>query len=133
MGWLSFLKTTPKVVDIAGDIVTGSIAGIDKLFFTNEEKAEAGKEVMELWLETQKILRDESTVRSMTRRFLACMIMGEFLLFLLMAVLCWPLMPQWSKFILEVAKSLATLTLAVGVFYFGSYAISAHVMGKKKK
>ena len=131
MSFFSWFKTVPKALDITEDIVTGGIAGIDKIFFTDEEKSDARRKTFELWLKLQEIIKGECTARSITRRFLACMIMGEFLLFLLMAALCWPLMPEWSKFLLELGKSLGNLVLAVSIFYFGPYALGTYL--KKKK
>ena len=131
MGFLDFFRTTPKVIDTAANVVDAGIRGIDALFFTDEEKSESSRKTYELWLETQKIIRDENTIRSMTRRILACMIMGEFTLLLLMAAVAWPFMPEWGKMLLEIAKSLSNLVIAIAIFYFGPYAFSAYM--KKKK
>ena len=131
MGFLDWLRTAPKVVDTAANVVNSGVKGIDALFFTDEEKSDASRKLYELWLETQKIVRDENTVRSMTRRGLACMIMGLFLLLILMAAVCWPLMSEWSGALIKMAGILSNLVMAVAIFYFGPYAFSAYI--KKKK
>ena len=130
IGWLKGVLSTPK---IATDVVEGAISGIDKLFFTEEEKSDARQKMSEVWLDTVKATAGESSIRSITRRILAVMIVGTFLFFLITSFLCFPYLPTWSAFGLSLAKELSTLTLAVGVFYFGTYAIGTYLMGGKKK
>ena len=45
---------------------------------------------------------------------------------------CFPWLPAMSAFGLSLAKELSTLTLAVGVFYFGTYAIGTYLFKDKK-
>ena len=133
MGFLDWFKTSSKAVDMADKVVDGAIAGIDKLFFTDEEKADMSQKAFELWIELQRAIAGESSIRSITRRILAILIMGSFLLMLLAAAFIWIFNPLWSKFILEVAGNLSNLVLAIGIFYFGYYAVGGVVRSFKAK
>ena len=119
----------PKV---ATDVVEGAIAGVDKLFFTDEEKADTKIKMQQIWLEAIKTTANESSIRSITRRILAVMIMGSFLFLILASFFCFPFLPTMAAFGLSLAKELSTLTLAVGVFYFGTYAIGTYLFKDKK-
>lgn len=132
MGFLDWFKTTPKAVDTAANLIEKGASGIDKLFFTDEEKSDASQKLFRLWTTAMATTQSESTARSMTRRMLAVMIMGEFLLFLLMAVFAWPFLREWSLFMLDCARALGNLVLAIGVFYFGPYCIGNYLKKQKK-
>ena len=140
MGFFDIFTTSKAAVDTAKNIVDGTISGIDKLFYTDEEKADNLAERIALhqkgfalWLEAQKALIGESSLRSITRRVLAVMIIGVFLLLLVGAAGVYLVNPEWSAFILTCARALNTLVVAVGVFYFGYYAVSGVVDHIKKK
>ena len=127
LGWIKGIFSAPK---IAAELVTGGVRALDALVFTEEERANMGQKTFETWLEVQKAIAGESTVRSVTRRILACMIMGTFLGFMIAGGGLFYWFPEWSAFLLSLAKQLSTLTLAVGVFYFGTYGIGQYL--KKK-
>uniref|UniRef100_A0A6H1ZIS7 Holin n=2 Tax=viral metagenome TaxID=1070528 RepID=A0A6H1ZIS7_9ZZZZ len=131
MGLFSFLTTAPKVVDTGMDLAKQAANGIDALFFTDEEKSNASLKAVELWIETQKVLRDESSARSITRRYLAVMIMGVNLFEGLAACGIYKFDLEWSKFILEMMQSQAFMVGAVVVFYFGYYGFK-QIVGAKK-
>ena len=75
MGILSGLKsilgsgeTVERVAEKAAD---GLYNGIDKLVYTDEEKAEAFAEARKAYLEFVRIAYDQNSIRSVTRRWLA--------------------------------------------------------------
>lgn len=123
LGFLKGIFSAPKAVDAGLDLVKSGVSGIDKLFFTEEEKSDARRNWFKLWLEGQKITASENTTRSVTRRILAVSIVGEFLLFILMAGIAWPWMKGWAMFLLELAQSLGNLVLLVAGFYFGVHLL----------
>jgi len=130
MGLLSFLTTAPKVVDTGMDLAKSAAKGIDALFFTAEEKSQASLQAIQLWIKTQEVIRDENTARSITRRALACMILGGQLLLVIAACALFGFNPAWSAFIMSVVESQAFMTGAVTVFYFGYYGFK-QIVGKK--
>ncbi len=132
MGFFSFLKTSEKALDAGTNIINGAVKGIDALFFTAEEKSEASREAIRLWIETQRVIRDEGSARSITRRYLAVMIIGFSLLLGLAACIIYPLNALWAAYILGVLKQFSFATGAVIVFYFGYYGYK-QIVGDKKK
>lgn len=128
---LKWLSGVGKGIDIADKAVDGIFSGIDKLVFTDEEKADYSKEAAKIYLEHQKTTLGENTAKSITRRKLAVMVMAVFLFLLLFAVAVYKYDSEWSKFSLQTAGTLSTGFTAIIVFYFGYYAIG-NLMDKRK-
>ena len=122
-GWITGAQQVDKAMDIAKDATSGIIAGIDAAFFTDEEKSRAALLITEAGIRMVEATQGESTVRSVTRRVLAWMIMGTFLFLVLFAALIWKVDTAWALHVLECVKALGSLALAVGIFYFGYYGI----------
>lgn len=132
MGLFSWIKTSEKAVDTGLDLVTTAVKGIDMLVFTDEEKAQMSVETMNLWLEMQDRIAHESSVRSLTRRFIAISIVFTFLFFLIGAGVVFKIDVGWAKYLLGLAEELGDLTLLVAFFYFGSHSVSSILKGIKK-
>jgi len=99
-------------------IVDGAVNGIDKLFYTDEEKAE-GMEKMRDWY-----LRylEASQPQNLARRFISVLIVGLFVLLILAAVIAWPFMPYYSEFIFMVIEdNVATPFAIIMGFYFAAH------------
>lgn len=111
-------KAAEKVLD-------GTIAGIDKLFYTEEEKSDAKAKYLEMWLKLQEMLGEETSIRGMTRRILAVMVVGVYVLLSLFSVAVWKWDQAYADFVWEVANAgqYGWMTLTVVVFYFGPYVI----------
>ena len=140
MGFFTSLFSTKKVVDAipetAGKVVDGVVSGVDKLFFTDEEKTEASQKAMESIYSFIRTTMDESSIRSITRRVLAVEIVSAFVFLLLAGALVYAFRPDWAAHILACAKALSNLVLAVSVFYFGPYQVGgmiAKIKGGHKK
>lgn len=130
MGFLSWLKTSEKAVDTAADLIKRGADGIDALFFTSEEKSKASLEMINLWIKTQEVLRDENTAKSITRRYLAITIIAATFGMGIGAAAVYPFNPEWSAYILAILKEYGFMTTSVVVFYFGYYAVK-QIIGKK--
>lgn len=142
---LTGAKAIDTVADNATTIVKSTCAGLDKIWYTDEEKAdtalkfagidvEVKKQASMLFLEHQKIVASESTTRSITRRILAVMVMTTELGLLLGAAVAWKFDPIWAKFLLELAGTLSYGFMAIIIFYFGYYSVTniiGAVGGKK--
>ena len=140
MSFFTTLFSTKKVIDAipetAGKVVDGVISGVDKLFFTEEEKTEASQKAMDSIYSFIKTTMDESSVRSITRRVLAVEIVSAFVFLLLAGAMLHVLNPVWAAHILACAKALSNLVLAVSVFYFGPYQVGGMIQkikGEKKE
>lgn len=101
-------ETTEKVVD-------GVIGGLDAAWFTPEEKSRAALETLELRIEWAKATSNSR----LARRVLAFMIVGNFLLFLNVAMVMGLIgSPTQVGFALEMAGKLMTpVTVILGFYY----------------
>lgn len=129
MSWWNFLTSSDKVVETGTDLIKMGANGIDALFYTQEEKAQAGIKVMDQVLEMNRVANEESSIRSITRRAIAWVIIGNFTIFSISALIV-TLMGELeiTASILQLMGSLSLpmITLAVVVFYFGN-----HILNKK--
>lgn len=134
MSWFTALFSAPKLVDTGANLLEKGAAGIDALFYTDEEKAKAGAETYTKWLEAQKILIAESSVKSITRRILAVMILAVYLLMMLFAAIIWKMDVKWAEWVLGLANSntMSTLVLGVGGLYFMVHVATGVINAKKE-
>lgn len=131
MNFLATLFTSKKAVDAipetAGKVVDGVLSGVDKLFFTQEEKAEASQKAMDSIYNFIKTTMDESSIRSVTRRVLAVEVVSAFVFLLILGALIYFINADWAAHILACAKALSNLVLAISVFYFGPYQVGGMI------
>lgn len=136
MGLFDIFKSSSKAVETASEVVSkstdGIISGIDKMFHTEEEKADAKQKWFDTWLTLQDTLAHEGTPTAIARRVLAFMIMGMFLFLILFGVIVWKFSPEWSKVIFNAVESLSTLAAAVGATYFIKDAVVKAIGAKEK-
>ena len=130
MGFWDIFTASKTATETAKNVVDGTIAGIDKAFYTDEEKADNIQKRLELfqqgytiWLEAQKVLVNETTPRSITRRWLAVLILGAFLILILAAGGAYMFDLAWAEWLIKCSGYLKGLAMTVGVFYFGYYAV----------
>ena len=125
----SFLKglfgsseNTTTVVETAAK---GIYNGLDALFFTAEEKAQYRQEQSKLVLEFAKVAYDQNSIRSITRRWLAFMVVGPTMLFALIGAAMFLIDPTYANFLLDMAGKFIPWAGGVLVFYFGPHLIGA--------
>lgn len=83
MSIFSFLTGNAKSVE---KVIDAGISGIDKLVFTDEEKADYNHKLQELHLEFVKIAATESTAQSISRRMICLPVVYVWLLLVLLSV-----------------------------------------------
>jgi len=132
MGLMSIFGSV-KVVDTVADTVKSGIEMLDEAFYTDQEKAADAGKIMDTWLEIQKAIAQENSIRSITRRILAWAVMGLFLILVLAACIIWKFDPAWAEYIknIIIETQLMYLAMIIGFFYFGSYGLSTLI--KKRK
>ena len=127
MNWLTALFSAPKAVDTAlnvGEkITTGLISGIDKCFYTDEEKAVALQKGSETILEFWKVVASENTEQSKARRELAMIVFKSYFSMLFFTIAVYGLNKEMAMFIFDIANSFSTLVLGVGAIYFGPHQL----------
>ena len=117
-------KTAEKAVDIADKVTSGFMAGIDKMFYTKEEKADAIQKHSETMLKYWELVTKENTQQSMARRELARMsFQVYFFLILVMVVLC-KIDLEWAKFVFETLGMITWLVGMVAATYFVPHQVS---------
>lgn len=130
--WLTGAQTADKAMDSANNLIDHAASGLDKLFFTEQEKAQVSLETARLHLKLIESTMNESSIRSITRRVLAWMIMGGFLFLIISCAAVYKFDSDWAKFIFQCAGQIYELVLMVGFFYFGYYAVSSVVKKVKE-
>ncbi len=99
-------------------IVDGAISGIDKAWYTDQERAAHYTKFVE-----QQI--DENSIRSRARRVLAFAILGTYLSLKVASVLIYKANIEYAKYLAQQGDSLSTLALGVGAFYFATHLLRA--------
>ena len=107
-------------------------SGVDKLFFTNEEKVEAAQKAWDEWLNWYKLNVDETSARSITRRILAIMFASVYLGLLLAAAVMYTCNPDYAAFLFQLSEKLFALVSGIMLFYFGYYGVKSIVETNKK-
>ena len=145
MGWWSALfgapKAVEKVAEMGETIVKGAVSGLDKIFFTDEERAEAHAEASKIVLQYWQSIAKENTEQSRARRGLAMMSFKAFFALIFLAVLSKSLgvafpayvtqMADLATFILGCIKLFSFIISAITVIYFGPHQVSKIWTSKK--
>lgn len=114
----------------AAKVLDAGIKGLDKLVLTPEEKLDYMKTLGGQWLEVQNVMLHETSVQSITRRFLAFFIILPYVLMTCSAVAVWPWRADYSKFIFDVlGGDFGWMALGVMAFYFGTYMLQRVLPG----
>jgi len=126
ISWLTGLfgssKSTDTVVETAAK---GIYNGLDALFFTDEEKAEFRQKQAETVIKFAEIAYDENSIRSVTRRWLAFMVVGPTMLFALAGAVIYIFNEPYANFLLEMAGKFIPWAGGILAFYFGGHLVAA--------
>lgn len=130
-GWMKALFSAPKIVETGCDVVKSGMTMLDSAFYTAQEKAENAITIAQMGLERVKVALQESTVRSITRRFLSFAIIGQCMFLTDVAVVLYLLgKVKDAGFILDLLKFWAVPLASVVIFYFGYYGIQQVIKSK---
>lgn len=109
----------------AQKIVDGVFSGVDKAILSKEELMDYSIKAAELNLEHLKTTYNESTPRSITRRIIAIMILGQYFLSFNIGLLGratgWY---EGKEIMLESTDAFSSIALAVVIFYFGNHILN---------
>ncbi len=122
--WFSTPKTIDKGVDIVGKVTDGIMAGIDKAWFTPEEKSEASQKATETIINMWKTVATENSEQSKARREIAMAILKVYFSLLLMGVVVYGFNPEYAAFIFGVVKEISIMVSGVMFIYFGPHQIA---------
>lgn len=130
MAWnlISKLFTSQKSIDTAVEtgakVTEGIMSGLDKIWFTEEEKSDAQQKASDTLLKFWDITTKENTEQSKARRMLAVMTFRVYFFLLLTAVAMYKVDMDYSAFIFDVAGTLTILVTGVAGIYFGPHQLS---------
>lgn len=125
MSIFSWFRGGSKVAEKTLDGIT---SGIDALVFTEEEKVQYNAKAQELWLDLQKTLANESSPRSVNRRYVSWSVIS---MMNFITVICVTSVlignNEVVKHIVELAKALwwGEAFVAVIAFYYGPHLFGA--------
>jgi len=122
--WITglFGSSSNTVVETAAK---GIYNGLDALVFTDEEKAQSRQKQADTVIAFAKIAYDQNSIRSITRRWLAFLVVGPTMLMIIVAAIAYPFAAEYSKFLFEVVGTLIPWAGGVLMFYFGPHLLSA--------
>jgi hypothetical protein len=124
MGLLDKLFGSDKQLD---KLTTGAVAGLDKMFFTKEEKAEANQKLSEWYLKYLGATQPQN----LARRLIAMVVVALWALLILLGVLLFRLDPGWSAFVFSTLDNIVNNPFMIIVgFYFLTHAVRAYKNGK---
>lgn len=138
MSFWGKLFGSTTVVETAADTVSTAVKTgfgmLDSAFYTDQEKAADAKDATRIWLEIQKVIAGENSLRSITRRIIAWAFVAEFLLAFNVGLFCALFFESKVEKVVSIvaAFQLGYIVLAIVTFYFGTYGIGQLLGGKKK-
>ena len=129
MGFLTGLKnlfgsatTIDKVATTAAD---GIYNGLDKLVYTDEEKADALAAGRQTFLKFIDKAYDQNTIRSITRRWLAFLVVCPAMLIFIASGIAYEFSEPLAIHLFNEFKVIAPWAGGVLIFYFGPHLIGA--------
>lgn len=122
-----------KAGDIAEKVTVGIMDGIDAAWYTDEEKAADAQERRGSWLKMMEATAGENSIRSVTRRILAFLVIGPFMGLLICAAGLYKFDLKWAEFILSLLTEISNIVLGIVLFYFGPYEVGKLNFFKNKK
>lgn len=132
MSLFSWLSQTPKIIDTASELATNLASGVDVLFYTDEEKAQAQQKAFDAWLDMTKAL-GPSSARDITRRIIAVMVMLTCVLLTVVGIYASAIANErLSSVALGFFAEWWKIAITVAVFYFGPHVLGAFSSGGKK-
>jgi hypothetical protein len=110
-------------------IVNGAVSGIDKMFYTKEEKAEAGQKMSEWFLRYLEATQPQN----ISRRFIAIVVVLLWALLILVGVAAYKFDATFSEFVFKVlADVVMNPFLIIMGFYFAAHVVRTAMSGKDK-
>lgn len=125
MGILSRIFAKPED---ASKVIDGAVKGLDKIFFTKEEKAEANQKLSEWYL--KYLAATES--QNIARRFIAMVVVLLWALLTVFGVVVRWFNDAMSDFVFKVLTEVVMTPFSIVVgFYFLTHAVRSYTSSKK--
>jgi hypothetical protein len=126
MGLLDKLFGSDKQLD---KLTSGAVNGLDKIFFTKEEKAEANQKLSDWYLKYLEATQPQN----LARRLIAIVVVSLWAFLIFFGVLMWKFDVGWSTFIFSTLNNIVNNPFMIIIgFYFLTHAVRAYKPGDKK-
>ena len=122
-------EVAQKAIETAAE---GLYNGLDMLIYTDEEREKALEKARETFLEFAKIAYEQNSVRAVTRRWLAFLVLFPNMGIIIAAAVIWYWDKEYANFLFMLASKLLPLSVGILVFYFGPHLMGSFP-GKGKK
>ena len=117
-----------------GEVVTGAMSGIDKLFFTKEEKADFNNKISDSLAKHVESTLSENTVRSKSRRFVTHTFVGLYAALVLIQIyISFTDIVNQKIWDLITDQTLSTAIIMILAFYYGGYYAGGLLSKAKEK
>jgi hypothetical protein len=124
MGIFDKLFGSDKQLD---KLTTGAVNGLDKIFFTAEEKSEANQKLSEWYLKYLEATQPQN----LARRLIALIVVSLWAFLILFGVLLYKMDMAWSAFVFSTLNNIVNNPFMIIVgFYFLTHAVRAYRNGK---
>lgn len=125
---MSLWKSIFSTPDVVKETISGVKEGIDKAFFTDQEKAEWSVKVGEWFIKYLNATQPQN----LARRILAFMIAGLWVFLVLVLVCAYPFSEEYAAFVFTVLKDVVTIPFAgIMAFYFTTHLLRSRNGGDK--
>jgi len=135
MAWYSWLTSSTKTAENATEVIKtitdGAISGLDKIWFTDEEKEditnmriEYRQKASETMLEFIKAFANENSEQSKARREIAMMVIKSYFGMIFLAIATAGLAPTISELIFKIVGEIFWLVSMVAGTYFIPHQLS---------
>jgi hypothetical protein len=112
----------------ASKVIDGAVKGLDKIFFTQEEKAEANAKLSEWYL--KYLAATES--QNIARRFIAMVVVLLWAFLVLLGTTIRWFNESMSEFIFKILVDVVMTPFSIVIgFYFLTHAVRAYTSNKK--
>ena len=132
MGLLSGIKSlfggSEDIGKIAEKAADGIYNGIDKLVYTEEERADALAKGREVFLEFTKIAYDQNQIRAVTRRWLAFIVIGPAMMCFISSGIAYAFSEPLAKHLFGMFQEIGPWAIGILAFYYGP-----HLLGSIRK
>lgn len=110
-------------------IVSGAVSGLDKMFFTDEEKSDASAKMSEWYLRYLAATQPQN----LARRLIAIVIVALWALLILVGVASYWFDETFSLFVFDVLRDIVMQPFSIVLgFYFAAHVVRAWV-GEKNE
>ncbi len=107
----------------ASTIIDGAVKGLDKMFFTKEERADANQKLSEWYLKYLAATQSQN----LARRFIAMLVVGLWVLLVISGVAIRSISVEYSEYIFKVLTEIVMQPFSIIIgFFFLAHVVRSY-------